>query len=62
MCLLGPNCIGVVNPYAKLNTTFYPYGANPGFVGIASQSGSFVTQMFTYLAGVGLGFSQADVC
>lgn len=55
---LGPNCIGVVNPYAKLNTTFYPYETVPGFIGMASQSGSFITQMFAYLQKFGLGFSQ----
>lgn len=57
--MLGPNCIGVVNPYVKLNTTFFPYDARPGFIGMASQSGSFVTQMFTHLNHFGLGFSQA---
>jgi acetate---CoA ligase (ADP-forming) subunit alpha len=56
---LGPNCIGVVNSYTKLNTTFFPYEISPGFVGMASQSGSFVTQMFSYLGKFGLGFSQA---
>ena len=55
---LGPNCIGVVNPHMKLNTTFFPYEASPGFIGIASQSGSLVTQMFMHLAKFGLGFSQ----
>jgi acetyl-CoA synthetase (ADP-forming) len=55
---IGPNCIGVVNPYAKLNTTFFPYEASPGFIGMASQSGSFITQMFTHLEKFGLGFSQ----
>ncbi|MGC8905918.1 MAG: acetate--CoA ligase family protein [Desulfomonilaceae bacterium] len=55
---LGPNCIGAVNPRHKLNTTFYPYEASPGFIGMASQSGSFVTQMFVHLAKFGLGFSQ----
>lgn len=55
---IGPNCIGVVNPYVKLNTTFYPYEAAPGFIGMASQSGSFITQMFTHLQKFGLGFSQ----
>ncbi len=55
---LGPNCIGAVNPRHKLNTTFYPYEATPGFIGMASQSGSFVTQMFVHLAKFGLGFSQ----
>jgi acyl-CoA synthetase (NDP forming) len=54
---LGPNCIGVVNPYADLNTTFFQYGADPGFIGMASQSGSFITQMFDYLQQLGLGFS-----
>lgn len=55
---LGPNCIGAVNPRHKLNTTFYPYEAMPGFIGMASQSGSFITQMFIHLAKFGLGFSQ----
>ncbi len=58
ICFVGPNCIGVVNPHIKLNTTFFPYETKPGFVGMASQSGSFVTQMFSYLANIGLGFSQ----
>ncbi|MBI5249264.1 MAG: CoA-binding protein [Desulfomonile tiedjei] len=55
---IGPNCIGVVNPHLKLNTTFFPYDASPGFIGIASQSGSFVTQMFVHLEKFGIGFSQ----
>jgi len=55
---IGPNCIGVVNPYAKLNTTFFPYDASPGFIGMASQSGSFITQVFVHLEKFGLGFSQ----
>ena len=56
---IGPNCIGVVNSYFKLNTTFNPYDASPGFVGMASESGSFITQMFGHLTKFGLGFSQA---
>jgi acetate---CoA ligase (ADP-forming) subunit alpha len=55
---LGPNCIGVVNPHIKLNTTFFPYDGMPGFVGMASQSGSFITQMFGHLDKLGIGFSQ----
>jgi len=54
---LGPNCIGVANAHHKLNVTFLPYNAEPGFIGMASQSGSFITQMFDYLAGFHLGFS-----
>jgi acetyl-CoA synthetase (ADP-forming) len=56
---LGPNCIGVANPHYKLNTTFLTDEGSPGFIGLASQSGSFVTQMFDYLSRLGLGFSTA---
>ncbi|MFP4474961.1 MAG: acetate--CoA ligase family protein [Desulfatibacillaceae bacterium] len=56
---LGPNCIGVTNPHVKLNTTFMESPARPGYVGLASQSGSFVTQLFDYLDARALGFSAA---
>jgi acetate---CoA ligase (ADP-forming) subunit alpha len=59
MRFLGPNCIGVANPRHKLNTTFMVFEGSPGFIGMASQSGSFVTQMFGYLSRYGLGFSTA---
>jgi acetyl-CoA synthetase (ADP-forming) len=59
MRFLGPNCIGVANPRHKLNTTFMTFEGGPGFIGMASQSGSFVTQMFTYLSHYALGFSTA---
>ncbi|MFH0958912.1 MAG: CoA-binding protein, partial [Pseudomonadota bacterium] len=58
MTFVGPNCIGVINPSFKLNTTFFPYEARPGFIGMASESGSFITQMFVHLAKFNLGFSQ----
>ncbi|MFH2067035.1 MAG: CoA-binding protein [Pseudomonadota bacterium] len=56
----GPNCIGVANSHANLNATFLPFEGKPGFIGMASQSGSFVTQMFSYLnQRFGKGFSTA---
>ena len=54
---VGPNCIGVVNPHHRFNATYFPYQQAPGFIGMASQSGSFVTQMFDYLANSGLGYA-----
>jgi len=54
---LGPNCIGAVNTHLKFNATFLPCEHPPGFIGMASQSGSFITQMFSYLGRHGLGFS-----
>jgi acyl-CoA synthetase (NDP forming) len=59
MKILGPNCLGVANPHRNINTTFVPNEGPPGFVGLSSQSGSFVTQLFEYLSGFGLGFSTA---
>ncbi len=59
MRLLGPNCIGIANPHHKFNCTFLEFEGQPGFVGMASQSGSFITQMFNLLARRGLGFSTA---
>ncbi len=56
---MGPNCIGVANPHSRLNTTFLKYKASPGAIGLASQSGSFVTQMFEYLDKLNMGFSTA---
>jgi acyl-CoA synthetase (NDP forming) len=56
---LGPNCIGVANTHLKLNTTFLQHEGSAGYIGMASQSGSFVTQMFNYLSRYGLGFSTA---
>lgn len=56
---LGPNCLGVANPHLKLNPTPITAEGSPGFVGLASQSGSFITQMFNYLHRHGLGFSAA---
>ena len=57
MRFLGPNCIGAVNTHFKFNATFLPCDHPPGFIGMASQSGSFITQMFDYLGRYNLGFS-----
>ena len=58
MRFTGPNCIGVFNAHARLNATFIPFEGRPGVIGIASQSGSFLTQMFGYLdSQYGQGFS-----
>lgn len=58
ICFLGPNCLGVVNPHHKFNMTFLPFEGRAGFIGLASQSGSLITQMFGYLDRFGLGFSS----
>lgn len=57
--LLGPNCLGVANPYVKISTTPIAIEGDPGFIGLASQSGSFIVQMYNYLARNNIGFSTA---
>ncbi len=59
MRMLGPNCLGVSNPHHRFNPTPIRVEGPAGFVGLASQSGSFITQMHDYLHGLGLGFSTA---
>lgn len=54
---LGPNCLGVVNPHHHFNVTFATFEGRPGFIGMASQSGSLLTQMFNYLDQFHIGFS-----
>jgi len=56
---IGPNCIGVSNQRHRLNTTPLPYQNAPGFIGMASQSGSFITQIYNHLNKLNLGFSTA---
>lgn len=56
---LGPNCIGVLNPWNPLNITMYPYKQSPGYLSIASQSGTYVTQVLPYLEKFGIGYSKA---
>ncbi len=57
--IVGPNCLGIANPYNNLNSTPLILEGDPGYVGLVSQSGSFVAQMYNYLFRLGLGFSTA---
>jgi acetate---CoA ligase (ADP-forming) len=59
MRFLGPNCIGVIHPAFHLNPTMYPYHHQPGLIGVASQSGTYVTQILPLLAKSQIGYSQA---
>jgi len=56
---LGPNCIGIINSQISLNMTVFPHPAKPGSLGLASQSGTYVTQTLSYLRRKGIRFSKA---
>lgn len=56
---LGPNCIGLINSAISLNITVMPLESAPGMLGMASQSGTYVTQTLPYMEKRGIRFSKA---
>ncbi len=56
--IVGPNCLGVLLPYAKLNASFAPRTAAPGRLGFISQSGALITAMLDWAADRHIGFSS----
>jgi len=59
MRFVGPNCMGVINSGISLNTTVLATSREPGLLGFASQSGTFLSQTLPYLKKRGIRFSKA---
>ena len=57
MRIIGPNCLGVMNPTTGLNATFAGAMANPGSVGFLSQSGALMTAILDHSFRENVGFS-----
>ena len=57
--IIGPNCLGVMNPHTALNATFASAIARPGSVGFISQSGAFCTSILDWSFGENVGFSAS---
>ena len=57
MRLIGPNCLGVMNPTSGLNATFARAMAHPGKVGFISQSGALCTSILDWSLRENVGFS-----
>jgi acetyltransferase len=55
--LVGPNCIGLMLPAAKLNATFAPRLAPAGDLALISQSGGIAAGMLEWAAQQRVGFS-----
>lgn len=55
--LIGPNCLGVMNPLSGLNATFAPNIARPGKVAFISQSGALCTAVLDWCQKEMVGFS-----
>jgi acetyltransferase len=56
--IIGPNCLGVMNPHTGLNATFAPRIARPGKVGFISQSGALCTSILDWSFRENVGFSS----
>jgi len=57
MRIIGPNCLGVMNPVGGLNATFASAMARPGSVGFISQSGALCTAVLDWSLHELVGFS-----
>lgn len=57
MRIIGPNCLGVMNPISGLNATFANGMARKGSVGFISQSGALCTAVLDWSVKENVGFS-----
>ena len=57
MRIIGPNCLGLMNPLAGLNATFAGTSARAGNVAFVSQSGALCTSILDWSLGENVGFS-----
>lgn len=56
--VVGPNCLGVMNPVGRMNATFAAGIARPGRVGFVSQSGALLTAILDWAESEDVGFSS----
>ncbi len=56
--IIGPNCLGVMNPLKGLNATFASTIARPGNVAFISQSGALCTAVLDWSIKENVGFSS----
>jgi len=57
MRIVGPNCLGVMNPHTGMNATFAADIALAGSVGFVSQSGALLTSVLDWSLQENVGFS-----
>jgi acetyltransferase len=55
--LIGPNCLGIMNPRSRLNATFASTIAPPGRIAFLSQSGAICTAILDWSQAENVGFS-----
>ncbi len=55
--IVGPNCLGIIFPHKRINTTFDPISPRPGNIGFISQSGAIITTIVDWSLPEEIGFS-----
>lgn len=58
MRIIGPNCLGIMNPILGLNATFASDIAHPGDIAFISQSGALCTAVLDWSLKERVGFSS----
>jgi acetyltransferase len=58
MRILGPNCLGFLNPHLKINASFAGVSAKPGKIAFISQSGALCTAILDWANDQNVGFSH----
>ena len=58
MRVIGPNCLGIINPRLGLNTTFANHMALEGNIAFCSQSGALCSSILDWAKAQNVGFSH----
>ncbi|MFH1890103.1 MAG: acetate--CoA ligase family protein [Candidatus Kuenenbacteria bacterium] len=56
--IVGPNCLGVINPWNKVSASFARNNFEKGKIGLIMQSGALTTALFDLSESENLGFSK----
>lgn len=56
--IIGPNCLGIINPYHNLNATFASTSCLKGSIAFISQSGAMCTAVLDWSIKEKIGFSS----
>lgn len=56
--IVGPNCLGIMLPPYRINTTFDPVSPRPGTIAFISQSGAVITMVVDWSLPEEIGFSM----
>jgi acetyltransferase len=55
--IVGPNCLGLINPYVNLNASFAARAPSPGHIAFLSQSGALCSAILDWSLSENVGFS-----